>query len=113
MGPEVYPYGMRPHSQFARNGVHHWTAFVVVLVMASFGFLQAVHAHDSPANDARPNAPATHCASCVAAHSVAVKAEASFAPALSQQPGTTFTAEPQLKAQLVLFTSFIRPPPAS
>jgi hypothetical protein len=104
---------MKPHSQFARNGVQQWTGFLVVLVMAVFGFVQAVHVHDGPANDARPNAPATHCASCVAAHSAAVKAEVSFAPVLSQQPGTTFTAEPQLKAQLVLFTSFIRPPPKS
>jgi hypothetical protein len=104
---------MKPHSQFARNGVQHWTAFFVVLVMVVFGFVQAVHVHEGRANDARPNAPSTHCVSCVAVHSAAIKAEVSFAQVLSQQPGTTFTAEPQLEAQLVLFTSFIRPPPAT
>ncbi len=104
---------MKPYSQFARNGVQRWAALLMVLVIAVFGIVEVVHVHDGPANDARPNSPATHCATCVAAHSAAVKAEASFAPVLSFQPGTTFTNEPQLESRLVFFSSFIRPPPAS
>jgi hypothetical protein len=104
---------MKPRSQSVRTGVQSWTALLFVLVMAVCGFVQVVHTHDGPANDARPNSSATHCLSCVASHSVAVKAEVSFTPVLAVQPETLLNQEVQLVSQLILFSSFIRPPPAS
>lgn len=102
---------MKLHSQSARGGVQQWTALLFVLVMAVFGFVQAVHAHDGPTSDLRPNAPVTHCATCVASHSTAVRAEVSFAPVLALQPGTLLLSEPQLQSRLPIFGLYTRPPP--
>jgi hypothetical protein len=101
---------MKPSNQFVRNGVHRWTALLFVLVIAVFGVVQAAHTHDGISKDGVPNTP-THCASCVASHSVAVTAEVSFRPVLALQPGTILCAEPQLESRQLLFTSFTRPPP--
>src|SRR5512147_898806 len=102
---------MKNNDQFMRNGVRRWTTLFFVLVVAVFGVVQVAHAHDGVSQDGMPNAPARHCTSCVASHSVAVVGEVSFAPVLTSQPGTILVAEVQLESRQLLFTSFTRPPP--
>jgi hypothetical protein len=105
-------YAMKPNRQFARCAIRRHTALLFVLVIAVFGFVQAVHFHRGLTDDGLPNPAAAHCSSCVASHSVAVTTDLSFRPVLAHQPGTVQFAEPQLEACLVIFTAFTRPPPS-
>jgi len=82
-----------------------------VLVVAVFGFVQAVHVHDGLATDDGPGAPAAHCLICVAAHSAPIVTTASLAPVLAHTATVTPVLDPQLSTQLVIPSAFIRPPP--
>jgi hypothetical protein len=88
-------------------------AALCVVVVAVFGFVQAVHVHDGLAANESPNAPSTHCLICVAAHSAPVVTAISFAPALAISASVTPVLAPQLQSQQAVASSFIRPPPVS
>ncbi len=60
---------MKEDPQFGRPLFQKWTAVFFVLVMAGFGFVQAVHVHDALTSQ---SAPASHCSLCVVAHSAAL-----------------------------------------
>ncbi|HEY4930422.1 MAG TPA: hypothetical protein VII23_02535 [Terriglobales bacterium] len=94
--------------QFERPQLRKWTALLFVLVMAGFGFVQAVHVHDALASQ---SSPASHCSLCVVAHSAAVVTAVSSAPAPVQQSARLAVLEAQLQSQLHVASSYIRPPP--
>ena len=94
--------------QFERPLLRKWMAFAFVLVMAGFGFVQAVHVHDALASQ---SSPASHCSLCVVAHSAAVVTAISTAPAPVQESARLALLEPQLQSQLRVTSSYIRPPP--
>ena len=86
------------------------TAVFFVLVVAGFGFVQAVHVHEALAGQA---SPATHCSLCVVAHSAAVVTPVSTVPIPVADSAVLVTAEAQPESQLDIAPSFIRPPPQS
>src|SRR5208283_3857655 len=94
--------------QFERPLLRKWTAVFFVLVMAGFGFVQAVHVHDALAGE---SAPASHCSLCVVAHSAAVITPASTAQAPVIESTVVAVSDPQLQSQLLVASAFIRPPP--
>lgn len=99
---------MSCHSRFAKPRVRKWTAVFFALVVAGFGFVQAVHAHDAVAGR---TSPASHCSLCVAAHNAAVVTAAGAAPLPVLRSARIAIPEPQLQSRLQLPSSFIRPPP--
>jgi hypothetical protein len=102
---------MKPNSQFDHGRFQKWSALLLVLVVAVFGFVQAVHVHDGLATDDNPASAATHCLICVASHSAPVVTTVSFTPTFAPSAVVTPAAEPQLSSQLVIPSAFIRPPP--
>jgi hypothetical protein len=96
--------------QFHHRLFQKWTAVFFVLVMAGFGFVQAVHVHDTVAGQ---TSPASHCSLCVVAHSAVVTSPVNGAPAPVIQTAPLDLSEPQLESRLQVASSFIRPPPAS
>jgi len=94
--------------QLERPLLRKCTALLFVLVMAGFGFVQAVHVHDALASQ---SSPASHCSLCVVAHSAAVVTPVSSAPAPSQESARIAVLEPQLQSRLHVTSSDIRPPP--
>src|SRR4051812_8112285 len=102
---------MNTSTQFPRHAALRWTALLTVLMVVVFGCAQAVHVHSRSADEGTPNSPASHCASCVASHSIAVITHVSLAPVLTYQPESILTVEPQVLSRQRIFTSFTRPPP--
>ncbi|MFZ1136234.1 MAG: hypothetical protein WAN69_14890 [Candidatus Korobacteraceae bacterium] len=96
--------------QFNNKLFQKWSAVFFALVMAGFGFVQAVHVHDAVAGQ---TSPASHCSLCVVAHSAAVTSPVNAAPAPAIETTTLDLSEPQLLSRLQVVSSFIRPPPAS
>jgi hypothetical protein len=94
--------------QSKRQLLHKWTAVFFALVMAGFGFVQAVHVHDAVAGQ---TSPASHCSLCVVAHSAAVITPAGAAPTPVVESAALTLPEPQLQSRLHVVSSFIRPPP--
>ena len=99
---------MKENPQFGRPLLQKLTALFFVLVMAGFGFVQAVHAHDALAGK---SAPESHCSLCVVAHSAALISPASAAPAPVFESYRLAVVEPQLQSRLQVPSSYIRPPP--
>ena len=99
---------MKSLFQFDRGSFQKWTAVFFVLVMAGFGFVQAVHVHDAQAGQ---NSPVSHCSLCVVAHSAALITATSTAPVQVSDPARLAVLEPQLQSQLHVASSYIRPPP--
>ena len=99
---------MKQNPQFGRLLLRKWTALLFVLVMAGFGFVQAVHVHDALASQ---SAPASHCSLCVVAHSAALISRVSAAPALVFNSTRLAVLAPQLQSRLHVTSSYIRPPP--
>lgn len=99
---------MKRIHQFDRPLLQKWTAVLFVLVMAGFGFVQAVHVHDALAGQ---SSPASHCSLCVVAHSAAVITPGSVAHAPILESAMLALSEPQLQSRLHVVSSFIRPPP--
>ena len=98
---------MKQNPQFGRPLIQKWTALFFVLVMAGFGFVQAVHVHDL----ASTVAPESHCSLCVVAHSAALISPSNVAPAPVSDTAEVAVIEPQLQSQLQVVSSYIRPPP--
>ena len=94
--------------QFERPLLRKWTALLFVLVMAGFGFVQAVHVHDAAVNQ---SAPASHCSLCVVAHSAALITPGTTAPAPVSDSARLVVLEPQLQSRLQVPSTYIRPPP--
>ena len=94
--------------QLERSLLQKWTALLFVLVMAGFGFVQAVHVHDAQAGQ---TSPVSHCSLCVVAHSAALIAATTTAPVQVSDPARLAVLEPQLESQLHVTSSYIRPPP--
>lgn len=84
------------------------TALLFVLLMAGFGFVQAVHVHDALAGQ---SSPASHCSVCVAAHNAVLITPPSVAPVPVVAAALLEASEPQLESRLQVAPSFIRPPP--
>ena len=101
---------MKPFFQTGRTLPQKWMAAFFVLVMIGFGFVQAVHVHDSEA--AQSNV-ASHCPLCVVAHSTAIITPTSCAPAPVLEVAQLAVLEPQLQSHLQVASSYIRPPPQS
>ena len=99
---------MKNISQFDRSPLRKWTALLFVLVMAGFGFVQAVHVHGAVASQ---SSPASHCSLCVVAHSAALISPAGAAPELVLSSAQLAALEPQLQSRLQVASSYIRPPP--
>ena len=103
---------MKLKSQFDRSPLQRWTALLFVLVITVFGTVQAVHIHGGPAARGA-NESATHCALCLATHSVATITEAISSPAPIILSVAIVVTRPQAESRLVVRTSFIRPPPVT
>ena len=99
---------MKPKRQFGSSPLQKCTAVLFVLVMAGFGFVQAVHVHDALAGQA---SPAPHCSLCVVAHNAALLTPANAAPAQVTDSANIAVLEPQLQSHLHASSSYIRPPP--
>jgi hypothetical protein len=101
---------MKPLHQIDRRTLRKFTAAFFVLMIAGFGFVQAVHVHDSLA---KQTSPASHCSLCVVAHSAAVvtPVNASIAPVVEST--AVAVSDPQPQSHLEVASSFIRPPPQS
>src|SRR5271167_1373706 len=99
---------MKPPLQLKPSQFQKWTALLFVLVMAGFGFVQAVHVHDAVAGQ---TSPASHCSLCVVAHSAALLTPASAAPMQVTDSAKIAVLEPQLQSHLHVTSSNIRPPP--
>ena len=99
---------MKPLLQLDRSPLQKWTAVFFVLVMAGFGFVQAVHVHDAEAGQ---TSPVSHCSLCVVVHSAALITATSTAPAQVSDPARLAVLEPQLQSRLHVTSSYIRPPP--
>jgi predicted PurR-regulated permease PerM len=98
---------MRPLQTFDHR-LKKYAAVFFALLIAGFGFVQAVHVHDTLT---KQSSPASHCSLCVIAHSAAVVTPAGtfLAPIVESAP--LAVSDPQLRSQLQLASSFIRPPP--
>ena len=85
-----------------------YAAVFFVVLIPGFGFVQAVHVHDTLA---KQSSPASHCSLCVIAHSAAVVTPAVtyLTPIVESAP--LAVSDPQLRSQLQVASSFIRPPP--
>src|SRR5689334_7538999 len=101
---------MKLLSQFEKPVCWRLTAAFAVLLIAGLGFVQSVHLHDelAPSSAAR-----SHCAICVFSHSPAVVTAAGAAPAPALDFTTISSTDPQLRSQLLVSSTFIRPPPVS
>jgi hypothetical protein len=99
---------MKPYLQFDRLPWKKCTAALFVLLMAGFGFVQAVHVHDALAGR---TSPPSHCSLCVATHQTAAITPVSAAPVPVVQAAITEHSQPQLDSRLRVGASFIRPPP--
>jgi len=84
-------------------------ALLAVVVIAAFGFIQAVHMHGGPAEQAGHSS--LHCSLCAAAHSIAVVTHAGTTVAPMMQAAIVPALDPQLQSHLHIPSSFIRPPP--
>ncbi len=94
--------------QIGQSRLLRWTALFAVVVIASLGFVQAIHLHQ----DLTPtSADRTHCALCVFSHSPAVVTAARSAPLPTGMFAALAVAEPQLHSRLLPPTVCIRPPP--
>jgi hypothetical protein len=102
---------MKLNRQFDRAAFQKWCALLLVLVVALFGFAQAVHLHDLLANEDGPNGPPAHCLICVSAHSAPVVTTISPLPALALTAIVLADIDPQLRSCLIVSSKFIRPPP--
>jgi len=96
--------------QFGHSALRKCTAVLFVVLMAGFGFVQAVHVHDALSSQ---SSPASHCSLCVVAHSAAVTSPVNAAPAPAIETATLDLSVPQLRSQLQVPSTFIRPPPSS
>jgi len=101
---------MKPFYQLDRRMLRKFTAAFFVLVIAGFGFVQAVHVHDALA---RPTSSASHCSLCVVAHGAAVITRAGTALAPFVESAAVAVSDAQLQSHLEVASSFIRPPPQS
>jgi hypothetical protein len=99
---------MSRERQLIYSPLQKWSAVFFVLVMAGFGFVQAVHVHAAVAGQASPT---SHCPLCVVARNAAVITPASVAPAPPVESAVLVVSEPQLRSRLQIVSSFIRPPP--
>jgi len=96
-----------PPLQTITHRLKKYVAVLFVVLIACFGFVQAVHVHDTLA---KQSSPASHCSLCVIAHSAAVvTAAGSLAPIV--RSALLAVSDPQLRSQLQVASSFIRPPP--
>ena len=101
-------FAMKQNPQFGRPLLRKLTALLFVLVIAGFGFVQAVHVHDALTSQ---SVPASHCSLCVVAHSAAQISPTSSAPAPVFNSAQLAVLEPQLQSRLQVASSYIRPPP--
>ena len=101
---------MKPLRQFDGSLLQKCAAVLFVLLMAGFGFVQAVHVHDALAGR---TSPASHCSLCVVAHNAVLISPPSAAPLPALSAALLEADEPQLESRLHVTSSFIRPPPQS
>jgi hypothetical protein len=101
---------MKRISQSDRRYLLRWSVSLLVLVVAVFGFVQVAHMHGVLTNDDGPSS-AVHCSICLAAHSVPVITAVSFTPVLALTNTFVAVSETQQQSQLLIPSSFIRPPP--
>ncbi len=99
---------MKPLFQTRHSLPQKWMAAFFALVMIGFGFVQAVHAHETGPIQ---SSAASHCPLCVVAHSAAIITPTSSAPAPVLQVAQLAVVEPQLRSHLQIASSYIRPPP--
>jgi ABC-type amino acid transport system permease subunit len=85
-----------------------YAAVLFVVLIACFGFVQAVHVHDALA---KQSSPASHCSLCMIAHSAAVVTATGTSLAPIVRSALLAVSDPQLRSQLQVASSFIRPPP--
>jgi len=85
-----------------------WVAGSLALLIASLGFVEAIHLHQefAPHDTAH-----THCALCAISHSPAVVTAARSAPEPVSDFTASTTAQPHLRSRLLVPSTFIRPPP--
>jgi hypothetical protein len=101
---------MKPLLQFDSSLLKKSTAALFVLLMAGFGFVQAVHVHDVMAGQSSPTA---HCSLCVVTHQSAAITSVSAAPVPVIAASIAEPSQPQLDSRMQFGASFIRPPPQS
>jgi hypothetical protein len=102
---------MKPSHQSKPPSYQRCIALLCVLVIAGFGFVQAVHVHDELAG--QTSSPASHCSLCAVAHSAVLISPAGVAPLPVVATSMFAASEPQLLSQLQVAPSYIRPPPFS
>ena len=96
--------------QFNSKLLQKWTAVFFALVMAGFGFVQAVHVHDAVAGQ---TSPASHCSLCVVAHSAAVASPVNAAPAPAIEIGDRSASVPNHNSCPGFKYRFLVYPPSS
>ena len=99
---------MKLFVHFERSRLQKCTAALFVLLMAGFGFVQAVHVHEALVGQ---SSPASHCSLCVVAHSGVLLTPAAVAPAQVSDSAKIAELETQLRSHLEVAQSNIRPPP--
>ena len=101
---------MKPLYQIDRRALRKFTSAFFVLVIAGFGFVEAVHVHGAVA---KQTSPASHCSLCAVAHNAAVVMPVNAAPVPVVTSAPLAISDPQIQSQLQVASSFIRPPPQS
>jgi hypothetical protein len=102
---------MKQANQFERSLPQRLMAAFFVLVVAGFGFVQAVHVHDPVLEPS--SAPSSHCSLCAVAHTTVAVTAASSTPVPTVHYEAQQLCEPQHESRLVISSSLIRPPPLS
>ena len=94
--------------QIIDHRLKKYAAVLFVVLIVCFGFVQAVHVHDTLV---KQSSPASHCSLCVIAHSAAIVTAAGTSLAPIVRSALPAVSDPQLRSQLQVASSFIRPPP--
>jgi hypothetical protein len=88
--------------------IRRWTAVLVVLLVAGFGFVQSIHLHD---DSVQTGAAHSRCALCAFSHSPAVITATGATPSPATNVAAQQCTEPELRSLLLVSSAFIRPPP--
>jgi len=86
----------------------HWKALASLMCVVLVCFMTVEVAHDHPAND--PSGQ--HCQICAMAHMAVENHPTVFTQRIERVEATVVLAEARPGSRSVVFTRFIRPPPA-
>ncbi len=92
-----------------KPSARHWKALACLMCLVLSGFMTVEAADNRPAND-----PAGHyCPICAMAHVAIENHPVIFIDRIQRMVAAVVPAEPRPGSRMVVFTGFIRPPPAA